>query len=110
MVALDVSGLRGIVEYDPAELTLTARAGTPVAELDAALAEHGQYLPFDPPLAAAGATIGGVIAAGTSGPGALRYGPSATSSSACGSWTARARWSPAAGGSSRTPRALTCRS
>lgn len=74
VIALDVSGLRGIVEYDPAELTLTARAGTPVAELGAALAEHGQYLPFDPPLAAAGATIGGVVAAATSGPGAFRYG------------------------------------
>ncbi|CAA9531981.1 MAG: Glycolate dehydrogenase, FAD-binding subunit GlcE, partial [uncultured Thermoleophilia bacterium] len=41
MLPLDVSGLRGIVEYDPAELTLTARAGTPVAEVAGALAEHG---------------------------------------------------------------------
>ena len=71
---LDVSGLRGIVGYDPAELTLTALAGTPVHELEATLREHGQYLPFDPPLAAAGATIGGVVAAGTSGSGAWRYG------------------------------------
>ncbi|MBX5440729.1 MAG: FAD-binding protein [Solirubrobacteraceae bacterium] len=74
VVTVDVSGLRGIVAYDPAELTLTARAGTPVAELDAALAEHGQHLPFDPPLARAGATLGGVVAAATSGPGALRSG------------------------------------
>jgi len=72
--ALDVSGLAGLLEYDPAELTFTALAGTPVAEVSAALAEHGQYLPFDPPLAAAGATLGGVIAAGTSGPGAFRHG------------------------------------
>lgn len=71
---IDVSGLRGIVDYDPAELTFTALAGTPVAELDAALAEHGQYLPFDPPLAAAGATLGGVVASGTSGPNAFRHG------------------------------------
>jgi glycolate oxidase FAD binding subunit len=71
---LDLGGLCGIVEYDPAELTLTARAGTPVSELGAALAEHGQYLPFDPPLAAQGASIGGVVASATSGPGAFRYG------------------------------------
>jgi glycolate oxidase FAD binding subunit len=74
VVALDVSGLRGIVEYDPAELTFTALAGTPVAEIEAALAQHGQHLPFDPPLRAAGATLGGVVASGTSGPGAFRHG------------------------------------
>ena len=71
---LDVSGLRGIVEYDPAELTLTALAGTPVAEISQAVGEHGQYLPFDPPLSGAGATIGGAVAAGVSGAGALRHG------------------------------------
>ena len=71
VVALDLSSLRGLVEYDPAELTLTALAGTPVAEVDEALAVHGQHLPFDPPLRAGGATLGGVVAAGTSGPGAL---------------------------------------
>jgi glycolate oxidase FAD binding subunit len=74
VLSLDVSGLRGIVEYDPAELTFTAMAGTPVAEVDAALAEHGQYLPFDPPLRDAGATLGGVVASGTSGPCAFRHG------------------------------------
>jgi glycolate oxidase FAD binding subunit len=74
VVPLDVSGLRGIVEYDPAELTLTARPGTPVAEVASALADHGQYLPFDPPLAEAGATLGGAVAAGASGPGAFRHG------------------------------------
>lgn len=74
VLPLDVSGLRGIVEYDPAELTMTARAGTPVTEAAAALAEHGQYLPFDPPLAAAGATLGGAVAAGAAGPGAFRHG------------------------------------
>jgi glycolate oxidase FAD binding subunit len=71
---LDVSALRGIVEYDPAELTFTAQAATPVAEIAAALAEHGQYLPFEPPLGAAGATLGGVVATGASGSGALRHG------------------------------------
>ncbi|HWH93651.1 MAG TPA: FAD-binding protein, partial [Baekduia sp.] len=67
-------GLRGIVEYDPAELTFTALAGTPVAEVAAALGEHAQHLPFDPPLVDAGATLGGAVAAGTSGPGAIRHG------------------------------------
>ena len=70
-VTLEVSGLSGIEDYDPEELTFTARAGTPLREIEAALAEKGQYLPFDPPLVAAGATLGGTVAAGTSGP--LRY-------------------------------------
>ena len=68
---LDMSGLTGIEDYDPEELTFTARAGTPVLEIEEALAENDQYLPFDPPFVAAGATLGGVVAAGTSGP--LRY-------------------------------------
>jgi glycolate oxidase len=71
---LDVGHLSGIVEYDPSELTVTALAGTPIAELQAELAAHGQHLPFDPPLATAGATAGGVVAAGTSGPGRYRHG------------------------------------
>jgi glycolate oxidase len=73
-VALEVGGLQGVIEYDPAELTVTVLAGTPVAELAGTLAEHGQHLPFDPPLAAAGATIGGTVAAGLSGPGRHRHG------------------------------------
>ena len=73
-VALDVSGLSGIIEYEPGEFTFTALAGTPIAEIDAALAEHGQFLPFDPPLVEAGATLGGTVAAGLSGPGRYRYG------------------------------------
>jgi glycolate oxidase FAD binding subunit len=74
VVALDVSPLRGIVEYEPAELTFTALAGTPVTEVADALAEHGQYLPFDPPLSRAGATLGGAVAAGASGSNAFRHG------------------------------------
>ncbi|HEY4281001.1 MAG TPA: FAD-binding protein [Conexibacter sp.] len=74
VATLDTSGLRGIVEYDPRELTMTALAGTPVAEVRDALAEHGQHLPFDPPLVAAGATLGGVVASGAAGPCALRHG------------------------------------
>lgn len=71
---LDLSGLSGLVEYEPAEYTFTAQAGTPVAEIQSVLGKEGQYLPFDPPLAKAGATLGGIIAAGTSGPGRVRYG------------------------------------
>jgi glycolate oxidase FAD binding subunit len=74
VAGLDVSRLSGIVDYDPSELTFTALAGTPVAQVEEALGEHGQYLPFDPPLADAGATLGGVVAAGTSGANAFRYG------------------------------------
>jgi glycolate oxidase FAD binding subunit len=64
----DVSGYRGIVAYAPSELVITARAGTPVAEIEAALAEHGQMLAFEPPHFAPGATIGGTVACGLSGP------------------------------------------
>lgn len=71
---LDMTGLAGIVEYDPAEFTITVHAGTPVREVAALLAGNGQHLPFDPPLADAGATLGGTVAAGMSGPGRLRYG------------------------------------
>ena len=71
---LSLTGLRGIVEYDPDEYTFTALAGTPVREIAAALAAKGQYLPFDPPLAAAGATLGGTVAAGLNGPGRFRFG------------------------------------
>jgi glycolate oxidase FAD binding subunit len=67
-------GLSGIVEYDPGELTFTALAGTPLGEIAAALARHGQHLPFDPPFARDGATLGGTIAAGLSGAGRQRYG------------------------------------
>ncbi|HID77538.1 MAG TPA: FAD-binding protein [Planctomycetaceae bacterium] len=71
---LDLSGLRGVVDYDPSELTLVALAGTRVAEIQQLLGEHGQYLPFDPPLAGSGATLGGTVASGLSGPGRFRYG------------------------------------
>ena len=72
--ALDPRGLTGIVAYDPAECVVTALAGTPVRELDEALAAHGQYLPFDPLFAGAGATLGGTVAAAASGPGRYRFG------------------------------------
>jgi glycolate oxidase FAD binding subunit len=46
---LDVSGHRGIISYEPTELVITARAGTPVADIERALADHDQFLPFEPP-------------------------------------------------------------
>ncbi len=72
--AMSLRGLSGIVEYDPGEYTFTALAGTPLRDVAAALASHGQYLPFDPPFGDAGATLGGAIGAGVSGPGRQRYG------------------------------------
>lgn len=66
--------LNGIVEYEPSEFTFTALAGTPVREIAAALAARGQYLPFDPMLTSTGATLGGTVAAGLSGPGRFRFG------------------------------------
>ena len=65
---LSVAGHRGIVSYEPRELVLTARAGTPLREIEAALAERGQMLPFEPPHFGATATLGGTIACGLSGP------------------------------------------
>ncbi|BET65175.1 FAD-binding protein [Opitutales bacterium ASA1] len=73
-VPISLRELSGITEYEPEEFTFTARAGTPVREIVAALAAKGQHLPFDPMFAAAGATIGGTLASGVSGPGRVRYG------------------------------------
>ena len=60
--------MRGIRSYEPSELVVTARAGTPLAELEAALAEKGQCLAFEPPRFAEGGTVGGMVAAGLAGP------------------------------------------
>ena len=65
---LDTRDYTGIVDYEPTELVITARCGTPLAEIEAALAERGQMLAFEPPHFGAGATIGGAIASGLSGP------------------------------------------
>jgi glycolate oxidase FAD binding subunit len=71
---IDMRAISGICEYDPLELTFTARAGTPIAELNRMLAERGQFLPFDPLFIARGATLGGTVAANASGPGRYHYG------------------------------------
>ncbi|MBL8362642.1 MAG: glycolate oxidase subunit GlcE [Rubrivivax sp.] len=65
---LDVAPLAGISSYEPSELVVTARAGTPLAELESALAERGQCLPFEPPRFGAGGTVGGMVASGLAGP------------------------------------------
>ncbi len=66
---LDTRSLCGITSYEPTELVVTARAGTPLSDLEAALAEKGQCLAFEPPrFGAAGGTCGGMVAAGLSGP------------------------------------------
>ena len=59
----------GILGYSPVELVLTARAGTPLEEIEAALAEHNQMLSFEPPRFGPGATLGGTLACNLSGPG-----------------------------------------
>jgi glycolate oxidase FAD binding subunit len=69
--ALDLSGLSGIVAYEPEELVLTARAGTPMAAILPLLAERAQHLAFEPP---EGGTLGGVIACGLAGPRRISAG------------------------------------
>ncbi len=71
---VDLSAVAGVTEYSPEECTFSALAGTRAADIERLLAAHGQYLPFDPPLMAAGATIGGVVGAGASGSCRYRYG------------------------------------
>ena len=65
---LDTRVLQGVVSYEPSELVVTVRAGTALTELEQLLAARDQYLPFEPPHFAAGATVGGMVAAGLSGP------------------------------------------
>jgi glycolate oxidase FAD binding subunit len=71
---LDMTGLAGITSYEPTELVVTARAGTRLSDLESALDEQGQCLPFEPPRFAAGGTLGGMVAAGLSGPARASVG------------------------------------
>ena len=66
--SLDMGSYRGIVEYEPSELVITARCGTPLSEIEAQLSAERQFLAFEPPRFGGDPTIGGVIAAGLSGP------------------------------------------
>jgi glycolate oxidase FAD binding subunit len=75
--SLSTLALDGVVDYEPTELVITARAATPLAELERVLAQHGQMLPCEPPRFAGRGTLGGALATGLSGPrrpyaGALR--------------------------------------
>jgi glycolate oxidase FAD binding subunit len=65
---IDTRSHRGVLSYDPTELVITARAGTPVAELNAVLDAAGQMLPCEPPAFDGTATVGGMVAAGLAGP------------------------------------------
>jgi glycolate oxidase FAD binding subunit len=65
---LDTREYSGIIAYDPTELVITARCGTPLLEIESALAKHNQVLAFEPPQYGPASTIGGVVAAGLSGP------------------------------------------
>ena len=79
---LDTTLLNGIVSYEPSELVVTAGAGTPLAELEALLAQHGQCLPFEPPhfgwcgtgTGQGPATVGGMVASGLAGPARASVG------------------------------------
>lgn len=71
---LATGALRGISSYEPSELVVTVRAGTPLAELEAVLAEKGQCLPFEPPRFGAASTVGGMVAAGLAGPARAAVG------------------------------------
>lgn len=85
---LDMTALTGITSYEPSELVVTTRAGTPLVELEATLAAQGQCLAFEPPhfhaplreapdqppQAVTGATVGGMVAAGLSGPARASVG------------------------------------
>jgi glycolate oxidase FAD binding subunit len=73
-LVLSTRGLAGISSYEPSELVITARGGTPLAEVEAALAEQGQCLPFEPPRFADGGTVGGMVAAGLAGPARVSVG------------------------------------
>ena len=65
---IDLSGHCGVLNYEPTELVITARAGTPLHEIEKVLEDNGQMLPFEPPAYADSATIGGTIACNLSGP------------------------------------------
>ena len=72
-IALDLTGLNRLIDFQPADLTVQVEAGMTIAQLDAALAQDGKHVPLGAPLAQ-GATIGGTLATGISGPLRATYG------------------------------------
>jgi len=73
-IPVDLQGYRGIIDYEPSELVITARCGTPLSEIEAALDAQNQFLGFEPPAFGADPTLGGIIAAGLSGPRRMQAG------------------------------------
>jgi glycolate oxidase FAD binding subunit len=71
---LDMRGYCGVVDYEPSELVITARCGTSLSELESLLARHQQFLAFEPPAFGGDPTLGGIIAAGLSGPRRFQVG------------------------------------
>jgi glycolate oxidase FAD binding subunit len=71
---LDLGGLTGVIDHNPADMTVSVRAGTPLRELNDELAEHGQHVALDAARVADGATVGGLLATADAGPGALVHG------------------------------------
>jgi glycolate oxidase FAD binding subunit len=72
--ALDPRAYCGVIDHEPTELVITARSGTPLAEVEAALARHNQMLAFEPPHFGSSATLGGAIACGLAGPRRMAAG------------------------------------
>ncbi len=73
-LVLDTTELSGVLTHNPADMTASVRAGTTLQSLQQHLADSDQWLALDPPTARRGATVGGLLAAGDSGPSRLRYG------------------------------------
>lgn len=71
---LSLAGFSGISSYEPSELVVTVKAGTPIAELEQALAEQNQHLAFEPPRFQNQGTVGGMVATGLSGPARMSQG------------------------------------
>ena len=71
---LDLRALNGVITHNPGDMTVSVRAGTPLRDLNAELAGHGQHVALDAARVADGATVGGLLATGDAGPGALVHG------------------------------------
>jgi glycolate oxidase FAD binding subunit len=71
---IDTTGLTGVIVHNPGDMTVAVRSGTPLKDLQAELAEHGQRVSLDAARVDAGATVGGLLATGDSGPSALVFG------------------------------------
>ena len=71
---LDLRALTGVITHNPGDMTVSVRAGTPLRELNAELAGHGQHVALDAARVADGATVGGLLSTGDAGPGALVHG------------------------------------